>query len=52
MEIVLKDKLNITLSLSQEEKDKLMSELNWLVKTYDYNVEMLSDIREVLLKQS
>lgn len=41
MEIVLKDKLNITLSLSQEEKDKLMNELNWLAKTYDYNVEAL-----------
>lgn len=52
MEVVLKDKLNITLSLSQEEKDKLMNELNWLAKTYDSSVEMLLDIREALLKQS
>lgn len=50
MEITLNNTLNIT--LNQEEKDKLIKELNWLAQTYDYQVETLLDIREEILKHS
>ena len=49
MEVNLKTKLNIT--LNQDEIGKLMSELNWLAKTYDFQIETLLNLREEILKQ-
>lgn len=44
-------KVCLELLQNQEKMDKLMSELNWLAQTYDYQIETLLDIREKILEQ-